>query len=118
MVVVRKNISVAKGEKVLFDEIVYFFYLTNDWLAENHDIVLRANGRCQQENVLAQLHGGVRALTAPVDNLVSNGAYMAMTALAWNLKAWWALTLPEGPGRGQDQLHADRRCVLGIESKT
>src|SRR5215471_8246093 len=28
MVVVRKNISVAKGEKVLFDEVVYFFYLT------------------------------------------------------------------------------------------
>ena len=33
----------------------------------------------------------VRALSAPVDNLYSNWAYMVMTALAWNLKAWWAL---------------------------
>ena len=40
----------------------------------------------------------MRALQAPVDNLVSNWAYMVMTALAWNLKAWWALTLPEAPG--------------------
>jgi predicted DsbA family dithiol-disulfide isomerase len=39
----------------------------------------------------AQLHGGVRALQAPVNTLESNGAYMVMTALAWNLKAWWAL---------------------------
>ena len=29
MVVVRKNISVQKGEVVLFDEIRYFFYITN-----------------------------------------------------------------------------------------
>ena len=118
MVVVRKNISVEKGEKVLFDDIVYFFYLTNDWLAENHEIVLRANGRCHQENVLAQLHGGVRALTAPVDNLVSNWAYMVMTALAWNLKAWWALTLPDTPGRGKEKRQAEKRWVLGIEFKT
>ena len=40
----------------------------------------------------------MRALHAPVDNLVSNWAYMVMTALAWNLKAWWALSLPEPPG--------------------
>ena len=118
MVVVRKNISVEKGEKVLFDEVVYFFYLTNDWQAENDEIVLRANGRCQQENVLAQLHGGVRALTAPVDNLVSNWAYMVMTGFAWNLKAWWALTLPEVPGRDQEKGHAEKRWVLGIEFKT
>ena len=47
-----------------------------------------ANDRCNQENLHAQLKGGVRALHAPVDNLVSNWAYMVMTALAWNLKAW------------------------------
>jgi hypothetical protein len=37
--------------------------------------------------VVHQLAGGVRALSAPVDNLYSNWAYMVMTALAWNLKA-------------------------------
>jgi Transposase DDE domain group 1 len=118
MVVVRKNISVEKGEQVLFDQIVYFFYLTNDWVSEAHEIVFSANGRCHQENVLAQLLNAVRALTAPVDNLVSNWAYMVMTGLAWNLKAWWALTLPETPGRWQDQHRAEKRWVLGIEFKT
>ncbi len=82
MVVVRKNISVDKGEKLLFDRIVYFFYITNDWVPEANAIVFQANGRCHQENLLAQLHEGVRALQAPVDNLVSNWAYMVMTALA------------------------------------
>jgi hypothetical protein len=118
MVVVRKNISHEKGEQVLFDQIVYYFYLTNDWGPEAHALVLEANGRCHQENLLAQLHGGVRALTAPVDSLVSNWAYMVMTALAWNLKAWWALTLPEEPGRWQAKHRAEKRWVLGIEFKT
>jgi hypothetical protein len=118
MVVVRKNLSVEKGEKVLFDRSVYFFYITNDWGPEAEEIVLTANGRCHQENLLAQLHSGVRALTAPVDNLVSNWAYMVMTALAWNLKAWWALTLPETPGRWQAKYRADKLWVLGIEFKT
>ena len=35
--------------------------------------------------------------------LESNWAYMVMTALAWNLKAWWALLLPEEPGRWQEK---------------
>lgn len=32
------------------------------------------NGRCDQENLIAQLAEGVRALAAPVDNLLSNAA--------------------------------------------
>jgi hypothetical protein len=118
MVVVRKNISVEKGEKLLFDRIVYFFYITNDWVLEANEIVFQANDRCDQENVLAKLLHAVRALTAPVDNLVSNWAYMVMTALAWNLKAWWALSLPETPGRWQERHRADKRWVLRIEFKT
>jgi hypothetical protein len=118
LVVVRKNISHEKGEQVLFDQIVYFFYITNDWGPEANEIVFEANDRCDQENLLAQLHGGVRALTAPVDNLVSNWAYMVMTALAWNLKAWWALTLPEEPGRWQAKHRAAKLWVLRIEFKT
>ena len=118
MVVVRKNISVEKGEKLLFDRIVYFFYITNDWALEPDEIVFSANDRCHQENLLAQLLGGVRALTAPVDNLVSNWAYMVMTALAWNLKAWWALSLPEEPGRWHEKHEAEKLWVLKIEFKT
>jgi hypothetical protein len=118
MVVVKKNISVEKGEKLLFDQVVYFFYITNDWVSEADEIVFLANDRCDQENVLAQLGSGVRALRAPVDNLESNWAYMVMTALAWNLKAWWALTLPEQPGRYQEKHRAEKRWVLRLEFKT
>jgi hypothetical protein len=118
MVVVRRNISVERGEKLLFDRIVYFFYITNNWVDDAHEIVFAANDRCDQENLLAQLGGGVRALAAPVDSLVSNWAYMVMTALAWNLKAWWALMLPEEPGRWQEQRRADKQWALKIEFKT
>ena len=52
------------------------------------EIVFSANNRCNQENLIAQLKSGVRALTAPVDDLVSNWAYMVMASLAWSLKAW------------------------------
>ena len=64
MVVVRKNISVEKGERVLFDDVRYFFYITNDWVSEAAEIVFGANDRCNQENLLAQLQSGVRALRA------------------------------------------------------
>jgi hypothetical protein len=120
MVVVRKNISREKGEQRLFDEIRYLFYITNDWVSEVEEIVLRpkgANGRCQQENVIQQLQAGVPALRAPLDNLVSNWAYMVMTGLAWNLKAWAALSLPE-TGRWAEKHRADKLWLLGIEFKT
>jgi hypothetical protein len=118
MVVLRKNLTKEKGERRLFDDVRHFFYLTNDWVSEPEEIVATANGRCHQENLLAQLHSGVRALRAPVDNLDSNGAYMVMTALAWNLKAWWALLLPEEPGRWRNRHQEEKRRVLGMEFKT
>lgn len=62
-------------------------YITNDEEATPAQIVFEANDRCDQENLLAQLAGAVRALRAPVDTLFSNWAYMVMTALAWSLKA-------------------------------
>jgi hypothetical protein len=43
MVVVRKNISVEQGDQRLFDEIRYFFYLTNDGDTAAADIVFLAN---------------------------------------------------------------------------
>ena len=118
MVAVRKNLSRLKGEQMLFEDIRYFFYITNEWVLEANEIVFEANDRCDQENLLAQLHGGVRALRAPLGNLESNWAYMVMTALAWNLKAWWALTLPEEPGRWQERHRQEKAWVLGLEFKT
>ena len=118
MVVVRKNITREKGEQALFDEVRYFFYITNEREGSADDIVFSANDRCNQENLIAQLKGGVRALHAPVDALTSNGAYMVMTALAWNLKAWWALMLPESPGRWQERHRAQKQWVLRMEFRT
>jgi hypothetical protein len=79
--------------------------------------VFTANDRCDQENLLSQLHSGVRALKAPSDTLESNWAYMVMTALAWNLKAWWALALPEQRGRWQEKHREEKAWVLGLEFK-
>jgi Transposase DDE domain group 1 len=118
MVVVRKNITKEKGEAALFDEIRYFFYITNErqWSAE--EVVFSANDRCNQEKLIAQLKGGVRSLQAPVDALVSNWAYMVMTALAWNLKGWFALALPEAPGRWQERHRREKRWLLGLEFRS
>jgi hypothetical protein len=117
MVVLRKRISHEKGQARLFDEIRYFFYITTDWAKDAEEVIFEANARCNQENLLAQLTGGVRALSAPVDNLLSNWAYMVMTALAWNLKAWWALCLPEQP-RWRQKHQAQKQRVLKMEFRT
>jgi hypothetical protein len=117
MVVVRKNISVEQGEHRLFDEIRYFFYLTNDHQSAACDVVFLANERCNQENLIDQLKHGVGATRMPVDTLVSNGAYMVMAALAWTLKAWFALRLPES-GRWATRYAADKTAVLRMEFKT
>ena len=118
LVVVRKRIAVEKGQRLLFEKIDYLFYITNEWGSAPDEIVFLANDRCDQENLLAQLSGAVRALRAPVDNLESNWAYMVMTALAWNLKAWWALRLPEPPGRWHAKYQAEKHWVLRLEFKT
>jgi hypothetical protein len=116
IVVVRKDLSVARGEQTLFDDVRYFFYLTNDVRRSAAEVVFLANQRCNQENLIAQLKSGVRALQMPVDNLVSNWAYMVMASLAWTLKAWFALQLPEG-GRWEEKHRAEKESVLRMEFK-
>jgi hypothetical protein len=111
LVILRKNISVQKGERVLFDEVRYFFYLSNRWDLTVEEIVSLANGRGDQENVIEQLKNGVNAMRMPVDDLVSNGAYMVMAALAWNLKAWYGLLVPERE-RGLELVRMEFRRFL------
>ena len=118
MVVVRKNLSVEKGEAVLFDDERYFFTITNDRECTAAEVVCEANDRCNQENVIAQLKGGCRALHAPVNTLHANWAYMLMASLAWNLKAWFALALPADPGRWQEKHRSENRKVLRMEFRT
>jgi len=117
VVVVWKDLEVSKGQKKLFDDSRCFFYITNDWEASAEKIVFDANDRCNQENLIQQQKSGVRSLTAPVDNLVSNWAYMVMASLAWSLKAWTALLLPE-TGRWKERRVAEKRTLLWMDFAT
>jgi hypothetical protein len=117
VVVVRKNISVERGEWVLFDDLRYFFFLTNDLDTPAAELVLLANDRCAQEQLIDQLKNGVHAMRMPVGTLVGNWAYMVMASLAWTLKAWFALVLPEN-GRWGEQYAAEKRAVLKMEFRT
>src|SRR5437867_9924587 len=49
--------------------------------------------------------------------LVSNWAYMVMASLAWTLKAWFALLLPEVE-RWRARYLAEKRSVMKMEFKT
>jgi hypothetical protein len=118
LIIVCKILKVREaGQKQLFDDYRYFFYLTNDWVSTPEEIVFDSNDRCQQENVLAQLNA-VRALHAPLDNLLSNNAYMLITSLAWNLKAWLALFLPEPCAFGKEKQAEQKRGLLTMEFRT
>ena len=117
MVVLRKNLSVERGETVLFDDVRYFFYITNDRDLTVDQVVFESNDRCDQENLIAQLKGELRALHAPVNTLNANWAYMVMASLAWSLKAWMALSLPVSP-RWRDKHEAERDAWLRMDFRT
>jgi hypothetical protein len=112
MVVCRKNLTIEKGERRLFEDVRYFFYITNDREMTPQQIVLFANDRCNQENVIGQLKSGVNALRMPSDGLVSNWAYMVIAALAWNLKAWYGL-VTVAPAARRDILRMEFKRFLG-----
>ena len=117
VIVLRKKLVVEKGQMWLFEPDRYFFYITNDWTTPASEIVFCANDRCDQENLNAQLKGGVKALSMPVGDLVSNWAYMVMASLAWSLKAWSALVLPES-GRWSEKYRSEKRTLLRMEFRT
>jgi hypothetical protein len=115
VVAVRKNLSVERGQQRLFDDVRYFFYITNRASLAARQVVLSANDRCNQENLIEQIKNGARAMEMPVGDLVSNWAYMVMASLAWTLKAW--LALPEG-GRWRQKHKAQKDTLLRMEFKT
>lgn len=117
VVALRKNLSIERGDNVLFSEYRYFFYITNDRKLTAHQVIAEARDRCNQENLHAQLKGGMRALHAPVNTLLANWAYMSMASLAWSLKAWSALLLPVNP-RWADQHQEQRHQLLRMEFRT
>ena len=115
LVALRKDLKIT-GQGVLFNTFRYFFYITNDWHLTADQVVAEARGRCDQENLIAQLKA-IRALHAPVNTLCANWAYMTMAALAWTLKAWTALLLPVTP-RWAERHNSQRRRLLAMEFRT
>lgn len=91
VIVLKKSLSVEEGQVRLFDDVRYFFYITNRSDLTAAEVVWLCNERCNQENLIEQLKNGVNALRMPVDSLVANWSYMVMASLAWTLKAWFAL---------------------------
>jgi hypothetical protein len=117
VVVVRKNLAIEQGQLALINDVRYFFYITNDAEMAAEDVVIAANRRCNQENLIEQLKNGVRALRAPVNTLNANWAYMVMASLAWTLKAWMALSLPV-QARWADKHRAEREAWLRMEFRS
>jgi hypothetical protein len=116
-VVLRETLVVEKGQLWPFQPDRYFFHITNDRTTPASEIASLANDRRDQENPIAQLEGGVKAMAMPVDDLVSNWAYMVMASPAWSPKAWSALVPPEG-GRWAEKYRAEKRSLLRMEFST
>ena len=117
MVVVRKLISHERGQKVLFPEHRYFFYITNKRDLGAAAVVEMANTRCNQERTIEQLKNGVHALRMPLDKLHANWAYTIMATLAWNLSRWFGLVLPVSQ-RWADKHSAEKKRVLRMRFPT
>ena len=117
IVVLMKDLETYRGQKKLTETARCFFYITDVLEKPVEEIVFGANDRCAQENLLGVHKDDVRSLTAPVDSLLSNGAYMVMASLAWSLKAWSALLLPED-GRWQEKHREEKFKLLRMEFST
>jgi hypothetical protein len=117
IVVLRKTILEEKGQQCLGTRERYFFFITNDRELSAAEVVRESNDRCNQERLVEQLKSGVRALHAPLNTLRANWAYMVIAALAWSLKAWFALTLPVR-GRTRKRDLAERNRILAMEFRT
>lgn len=110
MVVVRKDIDVTSGQQLLFSEERYFFYITNETAADvpAREVIRGSNRRCDQENTISQLKA-CGALSAPLDNLESNMAYMLFASLAWTLKTWSGLMIRVNGNEGQKRTRREAR---------
>jgi hypothetical protein len=106
-----------KRQSWLFELDRYLFDITNGRTTPASEIVSLANDRCDQEDLIARLKGGMNALVMPVDDLVSSWADMVVASLAWGLKSCAALLLPEY-SRWGGRHRAEKRSPLRMEFTT
>ncbi len=118
MIALRKTLEETRGNRVIGQSYLYFFYITNDRKLSVREIIREANKRCAQENLLDEIKNGTRALRAPLNNLEANWAYMVIVSLAWSIKAWFALMLPIEPEGHEFHKRADRQRVLRMDFRT
>ena len=97
LIILRKTLDVVKGEMNLFEDVRYFFYITNDWKRSRAQMIHFYRARSDHENDIEQLKNGVNALNPASDTLLANWALMTIASLAWDLKAWFGLLLSYRP---------------------
>jgi hypothetical protein len=116
VVVLRKTISVREGQALLMPEVRFFFYITNVPKSElsARQVILQANARCNQENLIEQTKNGVHAMRMPCDTMLANDAYMLIACLAWNFKAWIAQLWPDREQGEELRRMEFRRFVASI----
>lgn len=116
VVALRKIITHERGQRLLYAEHRYLFYITNTDLPVER-VVEMANERCNQERTIGELKSGVNALRMPLGDLRSNRAHSVIATLAWNLSRWVGLALPvRGRWRAR---HADEKeQVLKMRFRT
>ncbi|MGC9385081.1 MAG: IS1380 family transposase [Kosmotogaceae bacterium] len=95
VIVLKKIVDVTKGQRLLFEDCQYLFYITNIMDMSPIDLLRFIRGRCNHENKIEQLDNGIHALKMPTAEFMANWAYMAICSLAWNLKSWIGLVLPD-----------------------
>jgi len=90
--VVRRQRIEESQQGELFELWRYRYVIANLPKSVTTEQVLRETyRRCDQENVIEQLQGGIAAMRMPTGGLLANHAFLVCARLAHNLKAWLAL---------------------------
>lgn len=95
VIVVKKDIEVTEGQALLFDDEMYLFYITNIGEMDATELVEFIRGRCNHENKIEQMANGIHALKMPTAEFLANWAYMVIAALAWNIKSYLGILIPD-----------------------
>jgi hypothetical protein len=78
----------VRGEMNLFDDVRYFFYITNDRKRSANQMVHFYRGRSDHENDIDQLKNGINALNPASDTLLSNWALICLAGLGFEGLVW------------------------------
>jgi Transposase DDE domain group 1 len=95
VIALKKILEESKGQQYLFENSRYFFYITNIKDKTPEELIRFIRGRCNHENKIEQLDNGIHALKMPAAEFNANWAYMAICMLAWNVKSWLGLHIPD-----------------------